>query len=130
MSRSWKQKFGDNSHFTGFGKGKANHEAITSEKRQEMDRLEEHIRRVNEKLQQVLKQYQLLQKENEKLKRDAQEAVRLYGELQAESDKWQQQSEILKLSKGEMNEAEKKAFEKRLNQYVKEIDRCISLLKE
>ena len=29
-----------------------------------------------------------------------------------------------------MKESEKKAFEKRLNQYIKEIDRCISLLNE
>ena len=53
-----------------------------------------------------------------------------YDELAAESQKWQQQVEILKFSQEQMNEAEKKAFEKRLNQYIKEIDRCISLLKE
>ena len=33
-----------------------------------MAELEEHIKRVNNKLQQLLKQYLLLQKENEKLK--------------------------------------------------------------
>jgi len=51
-------------------------------------------------------------------------------ELESESQKWQQQIEILKFSQEQMSETEKKAFEKRLNQYVKEIDRCISLLKE
>jgi hypothetical protein len=95
-----------------------------------MDQLEEQVRRLNEKLQQVLKQYQLLQKENEKLKQESRDAARLYSDLEAESEKWHQQTEILKLSKGEMNEAEKKAFEKRLNHYVKEIDRCIAMLSE
>jgi hypothetical protein len=95
-----------------------------------MDQLEDQVRRLNDKLQQVLKQYQLLQKENEKLKQESRDSARLYSDLEAESEKWHQQTEILKLSKGEMNEAEKKAFEKRLNHYVKEIDRCIAMLSE
>ncbi|MBS1598985.1 MAG: hypothetical protein JST75_12245 [Bacteroidetes bacterium] len=85
---------------------------------------------MNEKLQQLLKQYHSLQKENERLKQEFQQMTSRYNEASVESQKWQQQTEILKLSKEEMNETEKKVFEKRLNQYVKEIDRCIALLNE
>jgi hypothetical protein len=95
-----------------------------------MTELEQQLKRIHDKLQQVLKHQQLLQKENDKLKQE-------FGQLQTNHhtqsvliEQLQQQAEILKLSKGDMNEAEKKAFEKRLTQYIKEIDRCIALLNE
>ena len=92
--------------------------------------LDQQLKRINEKLQHFLKQYQLLQKENEKLKHEIGEKTIHQKVLSVQSDKLQQQIEILKVSKGEMNSVERKAFEKRLNQYIKEIDRCISLLNE
>ena len=95
-----------------------------------MNQLEQQLKRMNEKLQQLLKQHQLLQKENEKLKQEIQQMGIHHSTLSTQSEKLQQQMEILKVSKGEMNETEKKAFEKRLNQYIKEIDRCIALLNE
>jgi DNA-directed RNA polymerase specialized sigma54-like protein len=95
-----------------------------------MNEFEQQLKRTGEKLQQLLKQYLLLQKENGKLKQEIQQMANRNDVLSVQSEKWQQQTEILKLSKGEMDETEKKAFEKRLNQYVKEIDRCIALLNE
>jgi len=91
---------------------------------------EQQLQRINEKLQLLLKQYQSLQKENEKLKLEVQQVNSRYHSLVEQSEKLEQQTEILKLSKGEMKDHEKKAFEKRLSQYVKEIDRCIALLNE
>jgi hypothetical protein len=95
-----------------------------------MSQLEQQLKRMNEKLQQLLKQYHSLQKENERLKHEFQQMTTRFNAASDESDKWQQQTEILKLSKEQMSETEKKAFEKRLSQYVKEIDRCIALLNE
>jgi len=95
-----------------------------------MSQLDQQLKRMNEKLQQLLKQYYSLQKENEKLKLDYQDMASKFSAAAIESDKWHQQTEILKLSKDTMDEDEKKAFEKRLSQYVKEIDRCIALLNE
>ena len=95
-----------------------------------MSQLDQQLKRMNEKLQQLLKQYHSLQKENERLKHEFQQMTSRFNAVSDESDKWQQQTEILKLSKEQMNDAEKKAFEKRLSQYVKEIDRCIALLNE
>jgi len=95
-----------------------------------MSQLDQQLKRMNEKLQQLLKQYHSLQKENERLKQEFQQMTSRYDAVSVESEKWQQQTEILKLSKEQMNDEEKKAFEKRLGQYVKEIDRCIALLNE
>jgi len=95
-----------------------------------MNQMETQLRRVGEKLQQLLTQYQALQKDNERCRQELLLARQTNEQLAAESQKWRQQAEVLKLSKSDMPEAEKKAFEKRLNQYVKEIDRCISMLGE
>ena len=95
-----------------------------------MSELEEQFKRVNSKLQQLLKQHLLLQKENEKLK-DTLKIVQLSRDQDTEQiNKLQQQVSILKTSIGQMTEADKKAFEKQINQYIKEIDKCIGLLSE
>ncbi len=95
-----------------------------------MAEIEDHIKRVNNKLQQLLKQYHALQKENEKLK-DTLKEVQQAKEQEAEKiNHLQLQVNILKTSVGQMTETDKKVFEKQINQYVKEIDKCISLLSE
>jgi chromosome segregation ATPase len=95
-----------------------------------MIELEQQLRRINDKLQQLLRQRDSLLKENGKLK----EEIRSGKEQQAQQiirlEQLQQQVEIQKASKGEMNETEEKALDKRLSQYIREIDRCIALLGE
>jgi hypothetical protein len=95
-----------------------------------MSDLEQNIKRINDKLQQLLKNYQLLQKENKK-------QSELIAALQQAREKDSQQISImeekitiLKAAAGKMNEADKKAFEKNISQYIREIDKCIGLLSE
>ena len=95
-----------------------------------MSELEAQLKRVSDKLQLMLKQRELLIKENVKLKQEI-------GALRSERhqhikmvEELQQQVEIIKVSGTEMSESEKRQFEKRLGQYIREIDRCISLLEE
>ena len=95
-----------------------------------MQQTEDQIKRVQDKLQQLLQQYQSLQKENNRLKAEIQEEKDKSKERLLQLDRLQQQIEILKSSKEEMSQEDKKNFEKRLNQYVKEIDKCITLLKD
>jgi hypothetical protein len=92
--------------------------------------LDSNIKRINNKLQQLLKNYQLLQKDNK------QQAV-LIKELQESKLKdkeqimaLQEKVTILKAAAGKMNEADKKAFEKNISQYIREIDKCIGILSE
>ena len=48
--------------------------------------------------------------------------------MEQQLEEWAQQISILKVSSGDMSEKDKKQFEKKINQYLKEIDKCISYL--
>ena len=85
---------------------------------------------LNEKLQQLLRQYNRLQKENERLKEELQQSKNREVEIQTKIDELQQQISILKLGSGEMSERDKKEFEKKINSYIREIDKCISFLSQ
>jgi len=85
---------------------------------------------LNEKLQQLLKQYSRLQKENERLKEELVQSRKRENEILSRVDELQQQNAILKLTTGDMNDWDKKAFEKKVNQYLREIDKCISFLSQ
>jgi hypothetical protein len=95
-----------------------------------MAQSEIQLKRVHEKIMLLLKQYQGLQKENEKL-RDELNKMHLRSETYSrDSDKYRQQFEALKLTGRGMEDSDKKMLEKRLNKYVREIDKCIALLQE
>ena len=93
-----------------------------------MSNTEQHLKRIQDKLQQLLKQYAALQKENSRLIQELASAQQKIEAYQKNTDELKQQVSVLKLSTGEMSEADKKEFEKRINGYLKEIDRCIALL--
>lgn len=95
-----------------------------------MSVLEEHIKRINEKLQTALKRFASLQRENMRLKKELEDTKKKAEEQANKLDLLTQRIEVLKASKGAMTEEEKKAFEKRLRQYLKEIDKCITFLNE
>ncbi|HEX6192236.1 MAG TPA: hypothetical protein VFZ42_07725 [Chitinophagaceae bacterium] len=95
-----------------------------------MDSAEEQLKRIQDKVQQLLKQHTALQKENAQLKAALSTAKDQTSLQQSDIDVLRQQVEVLKLGSGDMNAAEKKEFEKRINGYLKEIDRCIALLSE
>jgi septal ring factor EnvC (AmiA/AmiB activator) len=92
--------------------------------------LDNHIKRVNDKLQQLLKQYQSLQKENERLKGSVKKLEDKNHLLGQDIEQFEQKVNILKASAGKMNDADKKVFEKKISQYMKEVDKCIALLSE
>lgn len=92
--------------------------------------LEQNIKRINDKLQQLLKNYQQLQKETQR-------QAKLIEELKQAKEKdtqlittLQEKIGILKAAAGKMNEKDKKEFEKTINQYIKEVDKCIGMLSE
>jgi predicted nucleic acid-binding Zn-ribbon protein len=89
---------------------------------------EEQLKRIQEKLQQVLKNQSALQKENQTLKEELNNSKKQAMQHHESIDRLKQQVEVLKLGNGEMSETEKKQFEKRINAYLKEIDRCIAML--
>jgi archaellum component FlaC len=91
---------------------------------------QEQIERVQQKIQQLLKQHRSLQKMNEQLRQEL-NTLKRQRDLQMESmEELQQQLIVLKATKSELSDDEKKVFEKRLGQYIREIDRCITMLSE
>ena len=95
-----------------------------------MGNLDTNIKRINDKLQQLLKNYQLLQKDNMRQS----ELIATLQEAKEKDNKQitalQEKVTILKAAAGKMNEADKKEFEKNISQYIREIDKCIGILSE
>lgn len=95
-----------------------------------MSAAEDQLKRIQEKIQLLLKQQAALQKENGQLRLELDNTREQVSMQQKNVEHLKQQLDILKLTAGEMSEADKKEFEKRINSYLKEIDRCIALLSE
>jgi chromosome segregation ATPase len=85
---------------------------------------------LSEKLHLLLKQYNRLQKENERLKGELQQAYDNELATRKRVEELEQQVSILKVATGDMNETDKRDFEKKINQYIREIDRCIAFLSQ
>ena len=95
-----------------------------------MDQLNNHIATVNSKLQQLLKQYDLLLKENDKQQQLIHTLQQEQAVTKEQLETLQQQNLVLKAAVTDMEPAEKKELEQKLNQYIKNIDKCISLLSQ
>ena len=95
-----------------------------------MTESEQHLKRIQDKVQQLLKQHNALQKENKSLKEELDNIKKDASQFRENTDNLKRQVEILKYSNGEMSDGDKKQFEKRINGYLKEIDRCITMLSQ
>lgn len=90
--------------------------------------LDLQIKSIQDKLQQLLKQQAVLQRENQRLKKELDKATGLLEEKQSVMQSLQQQMDVVKLGSGNLNEVEKNALSKRIDVYLKEIDKCLALL--
>jgi hypothetical protein len=80
------------------------------------------------KLQQLLKQYKLLQKENEQLKKEI-TTLKTNAENNAQLTQTLQQTiDVKSVVLHQKNSSDKVALEKRIDQYLQEIDKCLLLL--
>lgn len=93
-----------------------------------MSEIELQVKRIREKLEQLLKERDLLEKENARLKKEVGNSKQDLSIHQKTIDELKQKVEVLKISSGNWDEQDKKEFEKRINGYIREIDRCIALL--
>ena len=90
--------------------------------------LDLQIKCIQDKLQLLLKQQSVLQKENQRLKKELEKASTDLSEKNSLIQSIQQQMDVAKLGSGNLNEAEKNALGKRIDIYLKEIDKCLALL--
>ena len=86
------------------------------------------LKNLQTKLQQLLKQYQLLQKENQQLKTEL-EKSKVHAVSNLEKNKDLQQKVVVNgLVHQQKNTADKLALEKKIDKYLQEIDKCLLLL--
>jgi chromosome segregation ATPase len=93
-----------------------------------MSNIEEHINTLNTRLQALLKKYAALQKENVSLTNELQQLKTNEQSLLEKINFLEMQTGVLKASAGTMTQQEKTNFEKRINQYLRDIDKCIAIL--
>jgi len=91
--------------------------------------VEEHIARINSKVQDLLKKHAQLTKEFEQQQKTIQRLEQENELKDAKINLLEQQQHILKAAAGKMEEPDKKEFEQVINKYIREIDKCINLLK-
>ena len=91
---------------------------------------EAQLKRIQTKLQQLLKDYSVLQKENIQLKTELHHEKVDVAIQQTAIDNLKQQVDVLKYANGDLSGADKKDFEKKINSYLREIDRCIAMLSQ
>lgn len=86
------------------------------------------LMRFNEKLQLAVQQYQSMQRENARLQKELQdlkgkEELHLHQITELEN-----KVAALKMTAGQIEVTDRKELEKKLNLYIREIDRCIAML--
>lgn len=83
---------------------------------------------LKEKLQELLKAYKHVRKENERLTKELESATTKHIASQIEIDQLNQKLAAIQLSNGNYSDAEKQALQKKIDAYLKEIDKCLALL--
>lgn len=86
------------------------------------------LKRIQDKLQQLVRNHQAQRKENDRLREELEQSRKQVSDYQEKIDSLKQQVTVLKLNSGEMSDVDKKEFEKKLNGYIREIEKCIAML--
>jgi|GEM_PF-3108725 len=90
-----------------------------------MIRLLQKLHSVSIQVEELREYVELLQRENNDLKEQLQEAeARLKGKSHAYED-MRKKYEVMKVAKGLSNEADKKEIKEKIDSYLAEIDECI-----
>ncbi len=88
----------------------------------------DQIERIEQKLSKLLGKIKHIQKENELLVKEVKVKQELINELKQKNEQLEMKLDLRMASNATQDEASKVATEKRLSEYIKEIDRCIALL--
>jgi hypothetical protein len=90
----------------------------------------DQLKSISDKCQELVKRYEQLKKENERLKAELIPAKQREMSFMEQIATLEQKLIVLKAGTGQLDEAGKKELDKKLHNYLKEIDRCISMLSE
>lgn len=89
---------------------------------------QEQILRIEEKLLRLLSQHQQLLRENQKLKNEHLQLTESQKILKGKVDELELQLALMHSSETAEAKSSRAALEKKINAYVKEIDKCIAIL--
>ncbi|MCX8020395.1 MAG: hypothetical protein N2747_07885 [Chitinophagaceae bacterium] len=95
-----------------------------------MNPAEEHIKRLREKTRKLIQAFEELKKENARLKQALAGAEEKMQDWRRRTEELQLQADVLRLQSLNLSEKDKKEIEKRINRYIREIEKCIALLSE
>jgi TolA-binding protein len=95
-----------------------------------MSQLNEQLDSLQQKIQQLLKQHQLLQKDQVRLHKELEKKEALLKESEQKIHQLQQHADAVSVGTRVLDSDEKKALNKRIDAYLKEIDHCLSLLNQ
>ena len=95
-----------------------------------MSTLPQDLQRLEEKLQQLIRLQQTLHTENEKLQQALRFAEKEKSTWQQKATELEQQLNGMKSNQSTLSEEDRKEMEQKINQYIREIDRCITQLGE
>jgi peptidoglycan hydrolase CwlO-like protein len=93
-----------------------------------MTDINNHINQLHEKLQLLIKEYKQLQKDNKKLQKDI---TVLENEQTAKNlllQQLEQKVTAVQITGGQWEDSQKQALQKKIDAYLKEIDKCLALL--
>lgn len=89
---------------------------------------DEKLKRISEKVQRLVKTLHLLQQENQKLRLSLETLQAKQITNTEQLNELTLRNEVLKATKSKLSEEEKKSLNRKINDYIKEIDRCIALI--
>lgn len=93
-----------------------------------MTSVTEQISRIASKVNRLIRELHSAERENERLRAELEGSRNREQELTDKCRELEEQVAVLKAATGSLDDAGRKDLEKRLNQYIREIDRCIALL--
>ena len=95
-----------------------------------MSAWEEPIENIEQKLKEVTRRYSALKKENLRLQTEVQRMNDIIALKEEELQRVRYQTDLLKSGIQNWQPEQRKLFVKRIDAYLKEIDKCIALLNE
>ena len=88
----------------------------------------EHIKRIEEKLSKLLSRLRDLEKHNERLQKEINNKNLICEDLRKKVEQLELGINLHKASESDDSQISRNALDKKINEYIKEIDRCIALL--
>lgn len=89
---------------------------------------DEHIKRIEEKLSKLLSRLRNLEKDNQRLQKEINNKNLICEDLRKKVEQLELGINLHKASESDDSQISRNALDKKINEYIKEIDRCIALL--